>query len=63
MQYQEAGVKLIWVVRPASQTVEVFRLSAGLRSQRLTVEDELEGEEVLAGFKLSLKTLFEQVYG
>ena len=58
IQYQTAGVRLIWVIHPISQTVEVFRLSEGLRSQRLLKEDELDGYEVIPGFKLAVSNLF-----
>ncbi len=58
-QYQKAGVRLIWIVNPAAQTAEVYRLATGLKVQGLIGEDELDGEDVLPGFRLTVKTLFE----
>lgn len=59
IQYQKSGVRLIWIVHPVSQTVEVYRLSTGLRSFRLVGEDELLGEEVIPGFKVKVSRLFD----
>ncbi len=61
LQYQQSGVALIWIVYPVTKTVEVYRLSQGLRSQRLFGEDELDGEAVIPGFKLALNKLFDYV--
>lgn len=58
-QYQQAGVCLIWIVYPVTQTVEVYRLESGVRSQRLFGDDELDGEDVLPGFRLKVTTIFE----
>lgn len=57
-QYQQAGVKLIWIVRPVRKVVEVYRQSQ-IVPMMVGVEGELDGEDVLPGFKLSVKTLFE----
>ncbi len=59
VQYQESGIPLVWVVYPVTQTVEIYRLTAGLRSQRLWGDDELSGEDVIPGFRLAVKKLFE----
>ena len=61
LQYQRSGVRLVWILHSYTQTVEVFRLSKGLRSQRLVGDDELEGEDVIPGFKLKISELFEGV--
>ena len=58
-QYQDAGVQLIWVVYPVNQTVSVFRLTKGPLSQTLGLNDTLSGEEVIKGFSLPVRTLFE----
>jgi len=59
-QYQQAGVKLIWIIYPVSQTVEIYRLETALKSHRLTGEEELDGENVIPGFKLKVQNLFGQ---
>lgn len=61
LQYQRSGVRLIWILHSYSQTVEVFRLNMGLRSQRLAGDDELDGNDVIPGFKLKISELFEGV--
>ncbi len=59
IQYLQAGVKLIWIVRPLSKNIEVYRLSSGLTSHVIGLEGELDGEDVLPGFKMPVKALFE----
>lgn len=59
IQYQKAGVRLIWVINPGSKLVDVYRLKDGLKRQSLLDEDELDGEEVLPSFKLKVKFVFE----
>jgi Uma2 family endonuclease len=56
--YQQVGVKLIWVIHPVSQTVGVYRLVNGLLPQVIGIAGELDGEDVLPGFKLPVRTLF-----
>ncbi len=55
--YQQAGTRLVWVVDPFDQGVTVYRLNKPRRL--LLVDDELDGEDVIPGFKLPVKTLFE----
>ncbi len=59
MQYQRAGVGLIWVIRPFSRIVEIYHLATGLVPQIVSLTGELDGEAVLPGFKLPVKALFE----
>lgn len=61
LQYQKSGVRLIWLVHPVSQSVEVYRLASGIKSQRLAGEDELSGEDVIPGFRLKVSTMFERI--
>ncbi|MEI6045238.1 MAG: Uma2 family endonuclease [Chloroflexota bacterium] len=58
LQYQQAGVSLIWVVRPVLKFVEVYH-SADVKPLLLGLNDELDGEDVIPGFKLKISTLFE----
>jgi Uma2 family endonuclease len=57
--YKQVGVKLIWVVHPVSQTVGVYNLANGMVPQIIGGGGELDGEDVLPGFKLAVKALFE----
>lgn len=55
--YLAAGTRAVWVVDPQDQTVAVYRT---LFSPRVLVaDDELEGEELLPGFRLRVGELFE----
>jgi Uma2 family endonuclease len=54
--YLAGGTRLVWVVRPEHRTVTVFRPD---RPERiLGIDDELDGEDVLPGFRLPLSRLF-----
>jgi Uma2 family endonuclease len=54
--YLAAGVRLVWVVDPKTETVTVYQ---SLKQVKVLVADDvLEGEDVLPGFELSLKKLF-----
>jgi Uma2 family endonuclease len=55
-EYLRAGVRLVWVIRPAARAVQVFR---GDRSESwLWATDELSGEDVLPGFRCKVDDLF-----
>lgn len=58
IQYQNSGVRLIWIIHPVSQSVEIYRLSRGIESERLSGDKELDGEDVIPGFKLRVSKLF-----
>lgn len=58
-QYQQAGVLLVWVISPFSQTVDIYRRATGLVPQAIGSKDELDGENVVPGFKLPVAKLFE----
>lgn len=55
-QYFENGCRLAWVMDSRRRTVAVHRGPVAHRV--LTEADELSGEEVIAGFTLSVKVLF-----
>jgi len=59
-QYQQAGVGLIWVIYPVSRTVGIYRTTTGLTPQFIGTEAELEGENILPGFKLAVNKLFKR---
>lgn len=56
-EYLAAGVLLVWVIDPPTRTVRVHRHIGSLTDLGLT--DELNGEQVLPGFRLSLSDLFK----
>jgi Uma2 family endonuclease len=55
--YRRAGVPLIWIVNPYSQTVTVHR--AGARPALFNVDQELSGESDLPGLRVPVARLFE----
>ncbi|MEI6047196.1 MAG: Uma2 family endonuclease, partial [Chloroflexota bacterium] len=57
-EYQRSGVRLIWVIHPASRTVDVYQIANGPKSQRYIGEEELEGGDVIPGFKLKVSAIF-----
>lgn len=63
--YMKAGVRLVWLVDPRTQTVEEVRadaagVGAGTHSRLLRADDGdvLQAEEVLPGFRLSVADVF-----
>ena len=55
-----AGVRLVWYVYPRPQEVHVYTAE---RHDVLTIEQELSGGDVLPGFVLPLRQLFEETEG
>lgn len=55
-EYQQAGVRLIWLVNPEGHSVEVFRADGSL--SLLRDPQELDGEDVLPGFRCPLSEIF-----
>lgn len=58
-QYLECGARLVWVVRIQKRTLTVYR--AGEPVEVLTEHDDLDGGEVLPGFRYPLRRLFSRV--
>jgi len=55
--FLEAGVRLVWVISPETQSVQVYR--PGVQAtRRLHGDDELDGEDVLSGFRCKVSELF-----
>jgi Uma2 family endonuclease len=52
----EAGATVVWSVDPESEAVTIFK--AGQAPRVLTIDDTLDGGEVLPGFALPLRELF-----
>jgi Uma2 family endonuclease len=57
-EYFKVGVRLVWVVYPRQFKVYVYASPTAVRV--LALDDELEGGDVLPGFHMSLRALFEQ---
>ena len=54
--YLDAGTQLVWVLRPRSKTVMVYRSETDI--QLLTQNDILTGEDVVEGFACPVAALF-----
>jgi Uma2 family endonuclease len=55
-EYLAAGVRLVWVVNPPTRSVRVHRADGTLADLEET--DELNGEDVLPGFRCCVSDLF-----
>lgn len=58
-EYQQAGVHLIWIIDPEHKTLKIYH-GKNTQFRVLTVVDELDGEDVLPGFKLAVSKLFKK---
>ena len=57
-EYFGAGVRLVWLVYPKSKAIEVY---TGLDACRtLRIKDTLDGGDVLPGFSMPVRKLFER---
>ena len=56
-EYQNAGVRLIWVINPRRKQVAIYR-GANPLPQTIDQTGTLDGEDVVQGFVLSVATLF-----
>jgi Uma2 family endonuclease len=59
IEYQQAGVSLVWIIHPLSRRVDVYRLAQGLRPQICMGDDALSGEDVIPGFSLPVSAIFD----
>ncbi len=57
-RYLADGVRLIWVVNPRTRTIHVYTLGSD-HFLRLTVTDTLDGGDVVAGFEIAVRDVFE----
>ena len=57
--YFGSGVLLVWEVDPPTRTIAVF--DSPEHSSTLTIDDALDGGEILPGFVLPLRELFEEL--
>jgi Uma2 family endonuclease len=56
LDYLAAGVRLVWVINPETRTVRIHRADSSV--SQLRESDELDGEDVLPGFRLPVRNLF-----
>jgi len=56
-EYLEAGVKVVGVLDPDSQTLHLYRPDA--KPDRLEIDQELELSDLLPGFRVPVRQLFE----
>lgn len=57
-EYLRAGVCLVWVISPQNHTIRVYRVNGS--SHSLRENDELDGEDVVPGFRCPVRDLFPQ---
>jgi Uma2 family endonuclease len=57
--YQQAGVRLVWVIHPESRTVTIYRADGTV--SRLREAEELTGEDVIPGFRCLVGSLLPPI--
>jgi Uma2 family endonuclease len=57
-EYFQAGTRLVWYIDPIKRTVKAY--TAVDKFVDLTLKDELDGLDVVPGFRLSLGELFDE---
>jgi Uma2 family endonuclease len=57
LDYLQAGTGLVWVVRPRTRTITSYRSRTDI--QLLTEGESLEGGDVLPGFSIGVRDIFE----
>jgi len=57
-EYFKAGVKLVWIIDPKTQTAEEY--TSPTASRHIAKTQSLDGRDVLPGFSLPLKQLFNR---
>ncbi len=55
-EYLQGGVRLVWVVDPHTRSVQVHRANGS--TEELHEHQELDGEDVIPGFRLLVSELF-----
>jgi Uma2 family endonuclease len=55
--YLRAGVKVVWVADPATQTVTEYR--PGLPPRVYTIADTLTVDDIIPGFRMTVQQVFE----
>ena len=60
-EWLDAGAMMVWVVKPRSRSVIVYRSATDVKI--LTEKDDLSGEDVLPGFRCGVREIFESGLG
>jgi Uma2 family endonuclease len=55
-EYLAGGVRMIWIVEPATKTVTVYRSHQDVKV--FTADQELEGGDVIPGFRIKVVEIF-----
>ena len=55
-EYLAGGVRMIWIVEPVTKTVTVYRSHHDVKV--LVADQELDGEEVIPGFRIKASEIF-----
>jgi Uma2 family endonuclease len=56
--YQQAGVKVVWVVYPNVRRISVYRLENGLDPQSYSGDQTLDGDSVLPDLPIKVSDIF-----
>lgn len=57
IEYLDAGTRLVWIVHPRTRTITIYRSLDDVRV--LTANDTMDGGDVLPGFAVAVKEIFE----
>ncbi|MEO1290716.1 MAG: Uma2 family endonuclease [Chloroflexota bacterium] len=57
--YLKYGTDLVWTIYPSLQRIDIHRQTNKSQAETLGIEDTLSGENVLEGFTLPVKEIFE----
>ena len=57
LEYLRSGTRLVWVAHPRTQTITAYRSLDKVRV--LTTNDTLDGDDVLPGFAVPVRDIFE----
>lgn len=60
--YLDNGTQLVWIINPIGRIAEVCRLGEDgqFQSETVGIDGKLDGEDVLPGFELELRKLFNR---
>ncbi len=56
--WQNVGVRIIWAVNPETKSVAVYHPNQPTPVQELVMNEELDAEDVIPGFKMKLSEIF-----
>ncbi len=59
VEYFRYGTRLVWVVYPKSKTIHVY--TSAIQVSILTLDDTLDGGDVLPGFNVSVREVFRRL--